>query len=429
MSDAKTMIEVDDWSVLADRLSLGRDLTDWARSAGAFERSRRIRDGETLLRLVLAWAVGGKSLRQVALWAASEGMVDLTDEALVKRFGKCGPWLAEMMAARLDIPLSQEVNRQMAPGMGRQLRIIDGSTIGAPGACKPVWRLLLSFDPAAQRTLGAEVVPASCGELALCERAVAGDVVIADRNFARPESLLAIVRREADFVARLGSRSVRLIDANGQIVKLADLCRTASKRGPIDRLFRLAHGRRKDWQPLPVRLIIRPMPNALAWRNRQKLARAGQREGYTPSTDAEAIAGCLVLLTTLTAETADDVQALYRLRWQVELAFKRLKSLGNLDRLPARSVPLAHTWLMANLLSALMVEDVTRDILDSPPLCSHIRRRAQCRSGKSRLISFIASGPRSSDPTGSVISSTGLPASSDIWPMHPGRGGGRLRCS
>jgi IS4 transposase len=45
-------------------------------------------------------------------------------------------------------------------------------------------------------------------------------------------------------------------------------------------------------------------------------------------------AGFMVLVTSLPAAIpAGEICAAYRLRWQVELAFKRLKSLLHIDRL------------------------------------------------------------------------------------------------
>jgi hypothetical protein len=78
--------------------------------------------------------------------------------------------------------------------------------------------------------------------------------------------------------------------------------------------------------------------------------------------------GYLMLVTSLPATVpASEVLVAYRLRWQVELAFKRLKSLLGLDRLPAKSEPLARSWLLAHLILALLIEHTARTLLDLPP--------------------------------------------------------------
>lgn len=78
-------------------------------------------------------------------------------------------------------------------------------------------------------------------------------------------------------------------------------------------------------------------------------------------------AGFLMVLTSLPAAvSAAEVLAACRVRWQVELAFKRLKSLLGLDRLPTKSRPLARFWMFAHLILALLIEDLAQDILEPP---------------------------------------------------------------
>jgi len=78
----------------------------------------------------------------------------------------------------------------------------------------------------------------------------------------------------------------------------------------------------------------------------------------------------LMVLTSLPASmaAASAVLAAYRLRWQVELAFKRLKSGLGIDRLLARDPAMARSWLLAHLILALMIEDGASEVLDSPPV-------------------------------------------------------------
>ena len=77
----------------------------------------------------------------------------------------------------------------------------------------------------------------------------------------------------------------------------------------------------------------------------------------------------MMLLTSLGADraTPDEVAQLYRMRWQVELAFKRLKSLGRFGDLQASDPRLARSWLLAHLIAAVLIETSLGEGLDSPP--------------------------------------------------------------
>ncbi|MDR3378814.1 MAG: transposase, partial [Verrucomicrobiae bacterium] len=277
------------WTDVAQHLAGGRDLTEWARSCGAFERSRRIGDGETLLRLALAYGCCGLSLRQAALWAAGDGIATLSDEALYKRLAKTGAWLGEIATGLLG---------GRTGGDKRRLRVVDGTTVTAPGSDRPNWRLILDFDPDAQRLCGLSLSPAKQGEsLGRCSLDP-GDLAIADRGFARPDGLAAIQGQGADFLVRLGQRSLRLYDTEQNRITLDKLLPAVGPEG-IDQPVFVG---RTGAPPLQARLVAIPLPQPAAERNRRKLQRAGQQEGYTPSQAARVTAGYLVLLTSLSEE-------------------------------------------------------------------------------------------------------------------------------
>ena len=67
------------------------------------------------------------------------------------------------------------------------------------------------------------------------------------------------------------------------------------------------------------------------------------------------------MVTSLPAAqwTAQDILDLYRLRWQVELIFKRLKSLLHLDHLRAKGPALAQTYLLGKVLAALIIDTMS----------------------------------------------------------------------
>ena len=68
------------------------------------------------------------------------------------------------------------------------------------------------------------------------------------------------------------------------------------------------------------------------------------------------------LLTTLPVEQANscELMQIYRLRWQIELLFKRLKSQLHLDTLPSRQGPTARSWMLARFLAAALAQELVQ---------------------------------------------------------------------
>ena len=63
--------------------------------------------------------------------------------------------------------------------------------------------------------------------------------------------------------------------------------------------------------------------------------------------------------TSLSPETtAQQALAYYRSRWQIELSFKRMKSILGLGHLPKKDPASARAWLHGKLLTSLLVERV-----------------------------------------------------------------------
>lgn len=76
-----------------------------------------------------------------------------------------------------------------------------------------------------------------------------------------------------------------------------------------------------------------------------------------------------VYLTNLPADQlpAEDVQAVYALRWQVELLFKALKTHGRLEQLPSSNQAIVEAWVWASVLAAAASQALYRLIRASVP--------------------------------------------------------------
>jgi IS4 transposase len=142
----------------------------------------------------------------------------------------------------------------------------------------------------------------------------------------------------------------------------------AHAHGGLDMKVRV-HKPRGKFPPLPMRLVLIPKPPDAAARARASAQKAGRKDQRRTNPLTLEAADHLILLTSLPAETfsIERLAALYRLRWQIELAFKRMKSLLRIDRLPAKDDALASAWLHAHLLFALLVDVATVEMGDFPP--------------------------------------------------------------
>lgn len=350
------------WASLLAEVSSRVDLAATAYESGAFRQGRGVPDAATLLRLCLLYGCG-HSLRQVCAWGATSGLARLSNPALTQRLQHTAPWLATIAAALLDIPA-------LGPSAtGRRVRLIDASTIAAPGADGTTWRLHLGFDPASGRIERFELTDVHGGERLDRIAPAPGVLDIADAGYGRAGPLRRRLAAGGDVLIRISWRSLRLRDPDRAVpFDLFAALRSMSAQACEWSVAVDDHA--PQAAPLRLRLIAARKPleaqQASRARTRQRAKKKGQR--LDPRT-LEA-ADYVVLVTSLPAETfpCDAVLALYRVRWQIELAFKRLKSLLGLGELPARSPAVAQSWLYAKLILALLIDERVAAIRRAFPL-------------------------------------------------------------
>jgi IS4 transposase len=237
--------------------------------------------------------------------------------------------------------------------------------VRGPGGA--LWRLHVAYDLATRRFTHVELTDHKGAERLERAPVAAGEIRIGDRCYARPEGVREFCAAGGDFLVRIGWKSLFLRRPDGSRLDLRDVLEGFAQQGPVEMPVHILNGRKRSLPAIPARLII--------LRNAGEAARHGGKRAGAASRNARAQQATLraadytMLVTSLDPATyrADEVASLYRLRWQVELAFKRLKSLLDFSKLPARDVDLARTWLFAKLLMALLVEDLDQELLDSPP--------------------------------------------------------------
>ena len=98
-------------------------------------------------------------------------------------------------------------------------------------------------------------------------------------------------------------------------------------------------------------------------RTDKKVRRIASKKGHKLKPETLEAAGYVIVLTTTTATnlSATRVLEIYRARWQVELAFKRMKSIIGLGHLPKIDEDSARAWLHGKLFVSLLTESIINE--------------------------------------------------------------------
>jgi Transposase DDE domain len=317
----------------------------------------KIRDIGVALRLVLHQAGTSSSLRATAALAAATGVVSMSAVSLHQWMKKLGPYLTALLAQMVP-------TTSFAPAMWGGFHVIggDATTVQRPGSKGTTARVHYALRLADLTPRHIEVTDEHGGETARRFRAEAGELWLLDRGYANPAGVAAIRTPGAHIIVRQNRGTLPLYDTRGGRLDVAGLLRNTADR-------EIAHQRRAFVHLGDERIAGRvcwlriPIPKVENARQRARRETEGVCDEETLYT-----AEFVVVFTTVLHElSAVQVLELYRARWQIELEFKRSKSIRELDRLPNFLPETIHSWICAKLLLQLIATRMASPSEDFPP--------------------------------------------------------------
>lgn len=352
------------WELLLEMLPENFDLETTLRQSGAMKRRRAINTAETLLRLALVWSLGGLSLRATAAWAEVQQLARLSDVALLKQLRKATTWLGQLLGAIL----AQRVGSTGLEDCGYRLHIVDATTVSQPGSRGTDHRIHLGLEPSGSISF-LEVTGSEGGESLARFEWKPGDLVLADRGYSHRRGLAWVRQSGGDFLVRINWQNLPLQDEQQHRLDLAQFLGQVRGTEVVDLDVWTVADRARKIESLPARLIVVRKPEKDAERERQRIHREASRKGRKADPRTLLAAGFFLLLSSVSRQdmVAHKALELYRLRWQIEMSFKRFKGLLDLGHVPAKDPQLAQSYLFAKLLAVLLLENLTKDFLAFSP--------------------------------------------------------------
>jgi hypothetical protein len=279
----------------------------------------------------------------------------MSQVALFKRLRTSGAWLAWLGAE-----LARSLREQ--PRLPQELRprAIDSTTVQGPASTGTQWRVHYSLDLVDLNCDWIELTDAQGAELLERTPMRRGDVLLADRNYLRPLGVRAAAEAGAYVLVRLRWSHSAMVD------------RRERPFNALQHAKQLKVGQVGVWPvklPVPAgkaiagRVIATRLPAPLAAKAQRRVTKNASKKGKELDPRTLQAAHFVMVFTTLPATqlSPSGVLELYRYRWQIELAFKRLKQLLKLGRLPHKSPNIARAWIHAKLVVALLLETLYRN--------------------------------------------------------------------
>ena len=347
----KSTTQRDSWQELLDFLPY--NWLQLAHEHDALKGLKKDKSPDSLLRTILLHCACGYSLRETVVRAKEAGLADMSDVALLKRMKKCSSWLCAMCAALLS---ERGITAENSKGL--RFRVFDATHVKEPGKTGSQWRLHYSIclpDLNCDSFVLSEAKGKGNGE-SLCRFPVnEGDCILADRIYCRGGGLEYAAAQGAFITVRLQPEAVVILDKDKNRFNLLDALKEITETGQVG-----------EWDVYVGGATSKPVAGRICAMLKTEESRAASEKKSIDKAKKNCsvvrestlfYSRYIIVFSTLDNEhSAMDILNYYRLRWQVELVFKRFKQIAGLGHLPKYDDVSSKAWLYGKLFAALLTE-------------------------------------------------------------------------
>ena len=335
-----------------------------AKELGAFQRAVKIKSPKELLYLILLYLTEGKSFAGTSALVGLSGKITLNKMAVCKRINKCAEWLKWICThiyrqAGLLVEKPQWLN-------GRNVILADGSEDVRCGTKHLYFMLHYLIDLFTLSVREFLITDMKTGEkLVNFKKIGKNDIVVADRAYGTLAGLTYLLSLEAGYVLRIRANGFNIYDQNKQKIDLLEQF-AGLKEGETAEIaaYCIINNRHE-----PIRICALRKDEDSERKSMKKLVKANQRKrgGIPVSELQQGYNKYIIVITSLEREVScAQIFELYRARWQIEIAFKHLKSIFRYNEMPARLSENIKTWFYGKLLLAALCETLVNTGRFSP---------------------------------------------------------------
>jgi hypothetical protein len=183
-----------------------------------------------------------------------------------------------------------------------------------------------------------------------------GDIVIGDRGYIRRNRVLEVKEQGVEVIGRFSPTQCQVTDREGKQILWKEVLTGFAPGQQATLEVQLEDDKRasqKAW------IHLRRKSEEESAQARRKARRKAQQDRRQARELTLLLCEYMMVLTTIGPDelSAEVVLSLYRVRWQIEILFKRWKSLLGLWKLRGKQMgELSWSWLYGKLLYCVLIE-------------------------------------------------------------------------
>lgn len=326
----------------------------------AMTRKRGLQSEKDLLTLCLFYGYN-HSLVEVQSYAKAAGIYDISDVGFMKRFSRCGDWFDWI----IENLTPSEIMKYSKPEILEKYHVlaVDATDITSGGSATQKWHIHYALNLFTLTCSEFKLTPETTGESLANFEFKPNDLVIGDRAYASLKGIEYCQKCGADFILRLRNKAFKMYTENGEETALSDILKDVSNNAEDFKIF----VKSSNNEMVPLRICAAKKDSEAIKSTEKKMHRKESKKQMTYSADTKFVNQFFFVITSLDeAFTAEQILNIYRLRWQVEMVFKRYKSILKLGSMPTKTYSSSKAWLSCKMLIVLIMEKLLSNSDFSP---------------------------------------------------------------
>lgn len=316
------------------------------------QRARAFKTPADLMLLCLYHLINGVTLINISVIARLLGIGTFSAVAFMKKFALCGAWFKQISE---EIVRGSVMNCTLPNYLqGYRVLAVDASDVVEKGRSGGLYRLHYAIDILTMRSDTFKITNRKVGESLLNFDFKKGDLILADRAYGTVNGITHCIQCGAEYIMRLRTNCFAVYDAAGAKIDFLSEIRGLDHGKSAEFT---GHVRLADKREIPVRICVKRKDEAACVLSQKRLARRESKKQCVVQETTKEFNKYIVLATSLPSDvTADEILETYRYRWQVEIHFKRLKSILGYGDLPKKNPAASEAWLNGKIMVALLIE-------------------------------------------------------------------------